>query len=47
MLVHLKIALFLSSVWPGAEYTWALIWKNNQPICFESYHGIPYSYKAE
>ena len=30
------------SVWPGTEYTWALIWKKSLLIYFESYQGIPY-----
>ena len=42
MLFHSKKALLLPSVWPGTEYTWALIWKKSLIICFESYQGIPY-----
>ena len=37
-----KKALLLPLVWPGTEYTWALIWKKSLLICFESYQGIPY-----
>ena len=44
MLFHSKKASLLPSVWPGTEYTWALIWKKSSLICFESYHGIPYSH---
>ena len=44
MLVHSKKAFFLPSVWPGIEYTWALISKKSLLICFESYQGIPYSH---
>ena len=43
MLIHSKKAFPLPSVCPGAEYTWALIWKKSLLICFESYQGIPYS----
>ena len=43
MLFHSKKALLLPSVWPGTEFTWALIWKKSLLICFESYEGIPYS----
>ena len=42
MLFCSKKVLLLPSVWPGAEYTWALIWKKSLIICFESYQGIPY-----
>ena len=42
MLFRSKLSLFLPSVWPGTEYTWALIWKKSLTICFESYEGIPY-----
>ena len=42
MLFHSKKALLLPLVWPGTEYTWALIWKKSLIICFESYQGIPY-----
>ena len=42
MLFHSKKVLLLPSVWPGTEYTWALIWKKSLIICFESYQGIPY-----
>ena len=42
MLFHSNKALLLPSVWPGTEYTWALIWKKSLLICFESYQGIPY-----
>ena len=39
-----KILLPLSAVWPGTEYTWALILKKSLLICFESYQGTPYSH---
>ena len=40
-----KKAFIIPSVWSGAEYTWALIWKKSWLICFESYQGtIPYSH---
>ena len=45
MLVHSKKAFLLPSVWPGIEYTWALISKKSLLICFESYQGIPYSHR--
>ena len=43
--VHSKKAFLFPSVWPGTEYTRALIWKKNLLICFESNprYGIPYS----
>ena len=44
MLFHSKKAFLLLSVWPGTEYTWALICKKSLLICFESYQGIPYSH---
>ena len=37
-------AFLLPSVWLGAEYTCALIWKKSLLICFESYQGIPISH---
>ena len=43
-LFHSKRTFLLLSVWPGTEYTWALIWKKSLLICFESYQGIPYSH---
>ena len=42
MLFRSKNALLLPSVWPGTEYTWALIWKKSLIHLFESYQGIPY-----
>ena len=39
---HPKKVLLLPSVWTGAEYTWALIWKKSLLICLENYQGIPY-----
>ena len=44
MLFIPKKALRLPSVWPGTEYTWALICKKSLLVCFESYQGIPYSH---
>ena len=41
-LSHSKKSLLVLSVWPGTEYTWALIWKKSLLICFENYQGIPY-----
>ena len=32
MLVHSKKAFLLSSVWPGAQCTWALVWKRSSLI---------------
>ena len=45
MIVHSKKAFLFPSVWPGIEYTRALIWKKSLLICFECYpgYGIPYS----
>ena len=43
-LVLSKKAFLLPSVWPGIEYTWALIWKKSLMICFENYQGLPYSH---
>ena len=40
MLFCSKKESLLPSVWPGTEYTWALIWKKTLIICFESYQGI-------
>ena len=42
MLFDSKKVLLLPSVWPGTEYTWALIWKKSLLICFENYQGFPY-----
>ena len=42
MIVYCKKLFLLPSVWPGTEYSWALIWKRSLLICFESYPGIPY-----
>ena len=44
MLFHSKEAFLLPSVWPGTEYTWALIEIKWLIICIESYQGIPYSH---
>ena len=43
-----KKAFLLPSVWPGTEYTLALIWKTSllPLICFQSYQGIPYSHRG-
>ena len=41
---HSNKAFLLPSVWLGAEYTCALIWKKSLLICFESYQGIPNSH---
>ena len=46
MLFHCKIAFFLPSVWPGTEYTLALIWIKKLLIYFESYQGISYSHTS-
>ena len=45
MLFHSKEAFLLPSVWPGTEFTWALIYKKSLLICFESHQGIPYSHR--
>ena len=44
MLFYSKKTFLLLSVSPGTEYTWALIWKKNLLISFESYEGTPYSH---
>ena len=44
MLFHSKKSFLLLSVWPGTEYTWALIWNKSLLSCFKSYRGIPYSH---
>ena len=44
MLMQSKKAFLPHSVWPGTEYTWALICKKSLLIYFESYQGIPYSH---
>ena len=44
MFFHSKKASYLSSVWPGKEYVWALIWKKSLLICFENYQGISYAH---
>ena len=43
MLFHSKKTYLLPSVWPGTEYTCALIEKKCLLICIESYRGVPYS----
>ena len=40
MLFYSKKALLFPSVWPGTEYTWALILKESLLICLESCQGI-------
>ena len=44
MSVHSKKAFLLPAPWAGLEYTWALIKKKNQLICFEIYPGYGISY---
>ena len=44
ILSHSKKAFLLRSVWPGTEYTWALVWKKSLLIYFEGYQGIPCSH---
>ena len=46
MLFHSKKAFLFPSVWPGTEYTWALICKKSLLICFESYQDILYSHTS-
>ena len=44
MLFHSKKALLLPSVWPGTEYTWALIWKKSLLIFLKSTKVFPIIY---
>ena len=47
MLFHSKKALLLPTVWPGTEYTWALIWKKSLLIYVESYQVFSILIQAE
>ena len=47
MLFQSKKTILFPSVWPGPEYTWALICKKSSLICFKSYQGIPYSHTGK
>ena len=44
ILLYSKKMFLFSSVWPGTEYPWALIWKKSLVICFGSYQGTPYTH---